>query len=212
MKTTAERVTDEELGRVAAADVAMVAPDGRWQFHRIQHGYADGFPRAVFIAPDDEPVGIALPRSTALVMALAQKLAAEVATHRARLRTIDVELDHAGAPTGPEDGSGVYTNDGRIIALGLDVAALRAERDDLAKRMALCVADEPTGVYQEGRRAAFSEAAAWLRERAKAADAEVDDECDGVDADRFCELAETLRGEAKALEAWAKAGCPKVGA
>lgn len=82
----------------------------------------------------------------------------------------------------------------------------------LARRLALCIADEPTGVYQEGRRAAFAEAVAWLRERAKAADAEVDDECDGVDADRFCELAETLRGEAKGLEAWAKAGCPKVGA
>lgn len=93
-----------------------------------------------------------------------------------------------------------------------EIDALKAERDDLAKRLALCIADEPTGVYQEGRRAAFAEAVAWLRARAAAADAEVDDECDGVDADRFCALASTLRGEAAALEAWVKAGCPKAAA
>lgn len=45
-------------------------------------------------------------------------LASKVRELRASLRTIDVELDHAGAPTGPEDGSGVYTADGRVIALG----------------------------------------------------------------------------------------------
>lgn len=64
------------------------------------------------------------------------RLAAEVIALRSKLRTIDVELDHAGAPTGPEDGSGVYTADGRIIALGLDVAALRAEAAERVKSLA----------------------------------------------------------------------------
>lgn len=68
----------------------------------------------------------------------------------------------------------------------------------------------PLDAYRDGRDDAFAEAVAWLRARAKAADAEVDDECDGVDADWFCALAETLRGEAVALEEWVKAGCPKV--
>lgn len=52
-------------------------------------------------------------------------LVAERDSLRATLRTIDVELDHTGAPTGPADGSGVYTADARVIALGLTCDSLK---------------------------------------------------------------------------------------
>ncbi|MEK9724865.1 MAG: hypothetical protein VW405_15465 [Rhodospirillaceae bacterium] len=84
------RVTDEELGRVAAADVT--APDGRWEFHRIQLGYTDGIPRAVFVEPDDEPVGIPLIWNAAVIMKLAQKLAAEVRAQRSTVAERDAQI------------------------------------------------------------------------------------------------------------------------
>ena len=86
----APRVTDEELGRVAAADVT--APDGRWEFHRIQLGYTDGIPRAVFVEPDDEPVGIPLIWNAAVIMKLAQKLAAEVRAQRSTVAERDAQI------------------------------------------------------------------------------------------------------------------------
>lgn len=41
---------------------------------------------------------------------------------------------------------------------------LRAEIADLKKRLDLCVADEPTGVYREGEAAGYKRAIAFLRE------------------------------------------------
>lgn len=50
----------------------------------------------------------------------------------------------------------------------------------------------------------FAAAVEWLRERAALEEAEIDDECDGVDADRFCATAANLRKMANELEQWAK--------
>lgn len=68
------------------------------------------------------------------------RLLATVEQLRSRLRTIDVELDYAGAPMGPMDGSGVYTADGRVIAMGLEMARLREE---LAVARAATLGKEP---------------------------------------------------------------------
>ncbi len=75
---SAERVTPEELEAVLRADVSKVAPDATWIFHRVQDGYRDGIPRAVFIMPDDEPCGIPLIRNVAVIMDLAARLGREV--------------------------------------------------------------------------------------------------------------------------------------
>lgn len=51
--------------------------------------------------------------------------------------------------------------DGAVLGAVVAVASsVRAERDDLKERLALCVADEPTGVYQEGLAAGRRENAA----------------------------------------------------
>lgn len=115
-----DRVTAEELAEVARLEETRLAPEGVW---RLTDEHA------------------ATKRLEDLGPHLLPKLAAEVTALRASLRTIDVELDHAGAPFGPEDGSGVYTADGRVIALGLALSALRAERETLrAERDAAQVA------------------------------------------------------------------------
>lgn len=58
----------------------------------------------------------------------------------------------------------------------------------------------------EARPAARKEAAEmmaqWLRDRADAIEAEIDDECDGEDADRFCAEAKVLRDAARDLATW----------
>lgn len=75
---SAERVTPEELAAVLRSEVSKVAPDATWIFHRVQDGYRDGIPRAVFIMPDDEPCGIPLIRNVAVIMDLSIRLAREV--------------------------------------------------------------------------------------------------------------------------------------
>jgi hypothetical protein len=56
--------------------------------------------------------------------------------------------------------------------------------------------------YERGRRDGIAAAAEWLNDRAKETENEVDDECDGQDADRFCAEAGLLRKTSKAMAAW----------
>jgi len=63
-------------------------------------------------------------------------LAEQVERLTANLRTIDAELDNAAAPFGPDDESGVYTRDSRVIALGLALTAARAEIAKLTAELA----------------------------------------------------------------------------
>ena len=58
----------------------------------------------------------------------------------------------------------------------------------------------------EGRAAGFADAVEWLRVRAAQEEAEIDDDCDGVDAERFCATAADLRRAAAEMEQWAKGG------
>jgi hypothetical protein len=112
-----ERVRDDELAALVASapDVEKAAPEREWTFHRIQEGYPDRVPRAVFVSPNyDESIGIPLIRNVSMIMALAVSLAREVATLReereereeretlrekARAVCADAERSHAGPST-----------------------------------------------------------------------------------------------------------------
>lgn len=137
---SADRVTAEELAAIARLDAA--ATPGPWHVNRYDEDggsinwqvQQEPKPHEVIANISDEEPRRARHDAALIVLArtLLPKLAAEVTALRASLRTIDVELDHAGAPVGPEDGSGVYTADGRVIALGialgLALSSLRAEQ------------------------------------------------------------------------------------
>lgn len=61
------------------------------------------------------------------------------------------------------------------------------------------LADADTYVYHAGKAAGRKEAVEWLRARAAKIEAEVDDDCDGQDADRLCDEASLLYGAANDL-------------
>lgn len=71
-----QHVTDEELNAILRD---MEADGSGYRFHRIQDGYPDkGPPRAVFVHPDEEPVGIPIPETTEPLTSLVQRMAEDI--------------------------------------------------------------------------------------------------------------------------------------
>lgn len=125
-----------------------------------------------------------------------------------------------------DDGDGnisLNANEGTMVAdapghPALDVAAgMRAEmvRLGCSDVRIFSVSDDgteaPLPTYEEAlaalaaaRASALAEAVTWLRDRATATDAEVDDDCDGYDADRLCAESDLLRKAADDMEKWSK--------
>ena len=87
------RATDAELAAVIASDVST---EERWTFDRIQDGYADGIPRAVFADSEGEPIGIPLIRSAGIMMALSVRVCRELTALREQHRAADEALTRCG--------------------------------------------------------------------------------------------------------------------
>lgn len=85
--------------------------------------------------------------------------------------------------------------DGRVRAAKIESVMEQIQRER---------AEEALAALAVARASALAEAVAWLRDRANATDAEVDDDCDGEDADRFCADASVLRKAADDMEKWSK--------
>jgi len=90
------RVTDHELTKITT----HMRDDPGHQFDRIQDGYADGVPRAVFFGPDDEPIGVPV-KDVSPVLLLVGRLAADLRDARAVIE----RLEHA-CPDCGEDARG----------------------------------------------------------------------------------------------------------
>lgn len=97
-----ERVTDAELAAASALTV------GDAVFHRVQEGYQDGWPRAVFDDADGEPSGVRCTPAEAAAIAegaaallflpkMARELTALRAASRVSARITDEELARVGA-------------------------------------------------------------------------------------------------------------------
>lgn len=89
-----QRVTDTEIAALLrdlrGCDTSIA--EG-YTFHRIQEGYADDMPRAVFVHPDEEPVGSPLGKYPAPLLSLIVRLAADLQDARGR------EHERALSPT-----------------------------------------------------------------------------------------------------------------
>jgi hypothetical protein len=96
------RVTDEELSAILRG----VEADGNgYCFHRIQEGYPDNVPRAVFVHPDEEPVGVPIPEAIEPIMSLVQRLAMDLRVAR------DVLIMAAFGTDIPQASSGKSTSE-----------------------------------------------------------------------------------------------------
>lgn len=96
------RVTDEELSAILRG----VEADGNgYCFHRIQEGYPDNVPRAVFVHPDEEPVGVPIPEAIEPIMSLVQRLAMDLRAAR------DVLIMAAFGADIPQASSGKSTSE-----------------------------------------------------------------------------------------------------
>ena len=80
-----QRVTDTEIAALvrdlSGCDTSVA--EG-YTFHRIQEGYADGIPRAVFVHPHEEPVGSPLGKYPAPILSLIVRLATDLRDARGR--------------------------------------------------------------------------------------------------------------------------------
>ena len=86
-----QRVTDQELGAIlrdVEADSSPASEAGGYTFHRIQNGYPDGVPRAVFVHADEDPCGVPMPPASAPLLLLVGRLAADLQQTRDILRRI----------------------------------------------------------------------------------------------------------------------------
>jgi hypothetical protein len=68
------RVSPEELTAILVTE----REDTGYRFHRVQDGYSDGIPRAVFVHADEDPVGIPLIGMLGSLMLLVGRLAADL--------------------------------------------------------------------------------------------------------------------------------------
>lgn len=72
--------------------------------------------------------------------------------------------------------------------------------DENGKRMALIEpAEKAPAPLPIGAKYGVERCLEWLRDHAVSIEAEIDDECDGVDADTFCAEAATIRKAARAM-------------
>lgn len=83
-----QRVTDTELAALVRdlreRDTSVA--DG-YTFHRIQEGYPDDIPRAVFVHQDEEPVGTPLGKYHAALLSLLGRLATDLQDARSATAT-----------------------------------------------------------------------------------------------------------------------------
>lgn len=82
-----QRATDTELAAILRdlRERDTSAAEG-YTFHRIQEGYGDGIPRAVFVHQHEEPVGSPLGKYPAALLSLLGRLAADLQAARAAQR------------------------------------------------------------------------------------------------------------------------------
>ena len=75
--------------RVSSAELEAILADVEediegYEFHRIQDGYGDGVPRAVFVHANEEPIGIPVRKGVPMMLSLVARLAADLRDARAQ--------------------------------------------------------------------------------------------------------------------------------
>ena len=91
----------------------------------------------------------------------------------------------------------------RNACLGPHMPLMNPEyEDESGKRTALTEpAEKAPAPLPVGAKYGVERCLEWLRDHAVSIEAEIDDECDGADADAFCEQAETIRKAAREMAA-----------